>query len=108
MIAELTVPFEPNMEKAHDRKQNKYASLVHDLNKEGIKTSLICFEVGSRGLVTKDNMSRIRSMFKFTRAKCNKQVIRNISKLALLGSYSIWNCTKEPNWDNIEHLNIKA
>ena len=37
MIAELTVPFEQNMEKSHDRKQNKYASLTSDLNRGGLK-----------------------------------------------------------------------
>ena len=33
------------------------------MDKEGIKTSLVCFEVRSYGPVSKDNVSRIRSMF---------------------------------------------
>ena len=33
LIAKLTVPFEQNINKSHDRKQNKYAGLLSDLNK---------------------------------------------------------------------------
>ena len=106
MIAELTVPFEQNTDKAHSRKQNKYASLMLDLNRADLKTSLVCFEVGSRGVITKDNISRLKSMFKFTKATFNKKAIRDISKLALLGSYGIWNSRQDPNWDNIDHMNI--
>ena len=43
MIAELTVPFEQNTDKAHSRKQNKYASLMLDLNRGDLKTSLVLF-----------------------------------------------------------------
>ena len=46
-----------NIETAHERKQNNYASLIFDMNHKkvlGIKMSLVCFEVGSRGLVSKD------------------------------------------------------
>ena len=104
MIAELTVPFETNICKAHERKKNKYASLVVDLNRVGIKTSLICFEVGSRGAVTKANVSSIKSIFKFTKTRFTKKIIKDISKLALLASYGIWNTREQPVWDNIDHL----
>ena len=107
MIAELTVPFETNTQKAHERKHNKYSSLVTDLDRAGIKASLVCFEVGSRGVITKVNVSRIRSLAKFTKTKISKKILRDISKLALLGSYSIWNSREQPVWDNIDHLNFK-
>ena len=94
------------MNKAHEYKQNKYAGLLSDLNKGGVKTSLVCFEVGSRGLVSRDNISRIRSVFKFTKATINKQAINDISRLALLTSYAIWNCRKEPVWDDIAIMKL--
>ena len=53
-LGELTVPFEPNIDNARKRKEEKYSSLVVDIERNGFKCSLTCFEVGSRGLVTKE------------------------------------------------------
>ena len=103
IIAELTVPFEPNIPNAHEIKQSKYAGLLSDLNRAGVNTSLVCFEIGSRGLITQDNVARIRSILKF-----KKQISRDISKLALLGSYAIWNSRKEATRDNISCLKING
>ena len=108
IIAELTVPFEPNIPKAHEIKQSRYAGLLSDLNRAGINTSLVCFEIGSRGLITQDNVARIRSILKFKGVSFKKQISRDISKLALLGSYAIWNSRKEAIWDNISCLKINS
>ena len=108
IIAELTVPFDkPNIPKAHEIKQSRYAGLLSDLNRAGVNTSLkiVCFEIGSRGLITQDNVARIRSILKFKCVSFKKQISRDISKLALLGSYAIWNSRKEAIWDNISCLN---
>ena len=43
IIAELTVPFEPNKPKAHEIKQSRYAGLLSDLNWAGVNASLVCF-----------------------------------------------------------------
>ena len=106
VIGELTVSFEPNIPKAHERKQSRYAGLLSDLNRAGVNTSLVCFEIGSRGLITKDNVARLRSIFKFKGVPFKKQITKDISKLALLGSYAIWNSRKEATWDNISCLKI--
>jgi len=106
MIAELTVPFEQNINKSHDFKQNKYASLLADLNDRGINTSLVCFEVGSRGLVTKENSSRIRTLFKFAQCTFSKSTIKDISKISLLCSYGVWNSRHEQVWDNTTVLKL--
>ena len=108
IIAELTVPFEPNIPKAHEIKQSRYAGLLSDLNQAGVNTSLVCFEIGSRGLITQDNVARIRSILKFKGVSFKKQISRDISKLALLGSYAIWNSRKEAIWDNISCLKING
>ena len=108
IIAELTVPFEPNIPNAHEIKQSRYAGLLSDLNRAGVNTSLVCFEIGSRGLITQDNVARIRSILKFKGVSFKKQISRDISKLALLGSYAIWNSRKEAIWDNISCLKING
>ena len=108
IIAELTVPFEPNIPKAYEIKQSRYAGLLSDLNRAGVNTSLVCFEIGSRGLITQDNEARLRSILKFKGVSFKKQISRDISKLALLGSYAIWNSRKEAVWDNISCFKING
>jgi hypothetical protein len=45
IIFELTIPFEQNIQAAHDRKINKYAGLTSDLREQGYDAKLICFEI---------------------------------------------------------------
>ena len=107
IIAELTVPFEPNIPKTHEIKQSRYGGPLSDLNRAGVNTSLVCFEIGSRGLITQDNVASLRSILKFKSVslkKKKKQISRDISRLALLGSHAIWNSRKEAIWDNISCL----
>ena len=63
IIIELTIPFEQNIHKAHERKLNKYAGLTSDLQEQGYDTKLLCVEVGSRGLITDSNMCSFQSIF---------------------------------------------
>ena len=109
IIAELTVPFEPNIPKTHEIKQSRYGGLLSDLNRAGVNTSLVCFEIGSRGLITQDNVASLRSILKFKSVSLKKkQVSRDIFKFALLGSLAIWNSRKEAIWDNISCLKING
>ena len=55
VLIELTVPFEPNIRKARERKLERYCQLNHDIKANNIESHLICFEIGSRGVVSKDN-----------------------------------------------------
>ncbi|KAI8485198.1 hypothetical protein Bbelb_371230 [Branchiostoma belcheri] len=68
-LYELTVPFEQNIKRSHDRKTDKYAALVADLETAGITTTLNCFEVGSRGLITPENKCRLKNIFKTYRSR---------------------------------------
>ena len=97
-LVELTVPFEPNIAKAHDRKQGKYLDLVSDITDNGFACDLTCFEVGSRGLITPNNVGYIDKVFSFVGARSKKSFLRELSKLALLSSYTIWNARQEPAW----------
>ena len=101
ILAELTCPFEPYIDSANARKTEKYSSLKSDIDLSGYKCQLICFEIGSRGLVTRNNKKKLAEITRFAKnggkmkMKCHYQ---QISKLAVLTSYSIYNARREPEW----------
>lgn len=106
LIMELTVPFEMNINDAHNRKMDRYGSLVLDLQTAGYRTELIRVEIGSRGLITKDNQNRIKSIFKFTGNRAPKSIFKDLCKSALLCSYALWNSRHEPQWTDCPYLKI--
>ncbi len=107
VIFELTVPFELNVEKRHADKMNKYASLVNDLHDIGYTCDLICFEVGSRGHISKDNRERLLNVLKSLKlGKQIKKVSSHISKLSLLSSFSLFHAKDEPTWIECNLLSI--
>ena len=106
-IIELTVPFETNIEKAHTRKTNKYAPLCQDIKNQGYTVDYWALEIGSHGYVNKNNAASLKSIIK--QFKCNiqpKKLSVTLSKLALLGSYSIYISRNEPNWDVDNYIKI--
>ena len=105
-IFELTVPFETNINSAHERKISKYLTIQSDIIQNGYKCFLNCFEIGARGLVTSENMVRMKQTFKFIGQKSSKSMIKELSKISLISSYSIWNARHEPNWDAASYLKI--
>ena len=99
-IIELTVPFETNIDTAHARKVDKYASLVNDIRDAGYHCSSIMIEVGSRGLITKDNRARLEDIIKKLKCDCKYAKLRDdITKSVLTSSYSIFCARKEPEWN---------
>ena len=102
-LVELTVPFETNTDKAHSRKQSKYADLVDDLNQKGYKCRLFCVEVGSRGLITHDNEKRFCSIFQASRKEV-RTLKKELSNLALVSSYTIWNARHCAVWENSPNI----
>ena len=105
LLAELTVPFESHIDSAHERKSEKYASLRHDIQAQGFSCDLICFEIGTSGLVTKENKRRITRLFRFVKDSSKMQShIKTISKIAILTSFAIYNARKEPTWSKPTYL----
>ncbi len=51
ILIELTVCFETNFGKSAQRKENRYGSLINDIQSSGFTCELITIETGSRGLV---------------------------------------------------------
>ncbi len=63
--------------KAHDRKHEKYRGLVSDIVDNGFACDLTCFEVGSRGLITPDNVGYINKVFSFFNIYKSDEVFRD-------------------------------
>jgi len=106
-LVELTVPFETNIQKAHARKTQKYSDLVSDISDNGFNCDLTCLEVGSRGLITPDNVGNIVTVVSFVKGKPQKSFAKELSKLALLTSYTIWNARQEPSWGSDDQPYVK-
>ena len=64
LLIELTVPFECNISDAHKRKQDRYEALVHDLNETKYDVTYEAIEVGQRGLINKENKTRLKNILK--------------------------------------------
>ncbi len=62
ILIELTVCFETNFEKSIQRKENRYGSLLNDMQSTGFTYELITIEVRSRGLVSVDNRSKLTTI----------------------------------------------
>ena len=65
---------------------------------------LICLEIGSRGFLSKDNKAQINRILSIVKVRKSKPVYIECSKLALLGSYAIYNARFEPNWVTLTDL----
>ena len=99
-LMELTVPFERNIDSAHQLKMDRYASLVTDINHTGWNCSLLAVEIGSRGLITKENKLRITKICKKLTCATKYPDLKNmLSRSALTSSYSIFLARRDNNWD---------
>ena len=100
VMLELTCPFDSNIVRSHEFKQEKYSPLVADLARH-YRTKYYPVEVSVRGQITKSNKARLKSLLYEC---CNdpkgilKTLLVNCSKISLLSSYSIFSARKEPSW----------
>ena len=108
VIFELTCPWDSNIDRSHDFKEQKYSPLVADLS-ANYRVSLFSIEISARGFISKSNKARLKS---FAFKCCNdaklvtKSLIRVCSKASLLSSYSIFSARMEPSWNNPAPLRI--
>ena len=108
LILELTVPFELNIQNAHKRKNNKYASLVDDIESNNVQTDFIALEIGSRGFIDSDNMKRLKNLYEYIdSSKLSFKDFKNtISKLAIVSSFVIFSARNDPTWNNVDLLSV--
>ena len=95
---ELTVPWDSGTDNAKQRKEDRYDSLVEDIKGQGWTCSHTTLEIGSRGLVTQRNKSTLIWLCNLAREQKKSHVISTCSKLALLGSYSLWVARHSKDW----------
>ena len=94
------MPFETNVDKANKLKTDRYAALVGDISDAGYKCTLIPFEIGSRGLITKSNKSRLRGLLRTLKSNVPYTALKNnISKKSLMSSFSIFQARHEKEWN---------
>ena len=97
-LVELTVPWDSGTEGAKQRKEDRYDSLVEDIKGKGWICSHTTLEIGSRGLITQRNRSTLIWLCNLAREQKISNVISTCSKLALLGSYSLWVARHSKDW----------
>ncbi len=63
LLFELEVCFETNFEKSVQRNENRYGSLLNDIQSTGFTCELVIIDVGTRGLVPVDNRSKLTTIY---------------------------------------------
>ena len=76
------------MDEAHSRKLAKYDDLVKRVREGGYHAGCIAVEVGSRGLLVKDELSLIQDILR-TPGRAITELAASISRAAI-GSFRIW------------------
>ena len=97
-IFELTCPAETRIDAAHELKIDKYAHFVTDI--KNYATQVTAFEIGAHtGLITKENNVRISNLYKYCKKGIKKKTfVQNLSSIALLSSYHLFNNRNEAEW----------
>ena len=99
VLFELSVPFEINIIDTHSRKVERYEKLISDLENCGFKVSYYAFEIGSRGYISKENLTRIKSIIHKFGDKSNfAELKQRIIKTSLVCSFIIYHSKFEVNW----------
>ena len=97
----LTVPIEDNIVQCHIDKENKYAKLLDNLNKNQWTGKIFGLEVGSRGYVAKSFCFALRKL------GLGQEVVRRLRRAVSLMcrrySYSIYLSRKTEIWSPWEH-----
>ena len=99
-LIELTVPWDTstNLQAATTRKAERYRELTTTIQGNGFKCHNIPLEVGTRGFINAKNKSILTQLCHSLRITKVSNVVKNYSKLALLGSFTIWNARYSSDW----------
>ena len=103
-IFELTVPAEPRLDIAHTLKTNSYSHFSSDIKSHKVK--VIPFEVGSNtGHINNENKRRLHTLHSYCMKDIKlKRFKENISAIAILSSYYIFNCRNQEVWSTPDHI----
>ena len=104
ILLELTIPFTRNVGAANKRKRTRYEFLAGDIEEMGYRWMNIPLEICSRGHITSKNRETLLYVCRTFKIAKFQQVIKNCSKLALLGSYTIFNARSANEWSGSGYL----
>ena len=97
-LMELTVPLPHNAQAANNKKLQKYTQLEIALAEQRFQVYLMSFEICSNGHITKRNKTSMEHTLKKFKIKLSKNVVMNMSKIALLCTMSIFHAYQATDW----------
>ena len=109
VVFELTCPWDNNIERSHNFKEEKYSSLVSDLSHD-FTVFQFSVEVSVRGQLTGPNKARLKNLsYRCCRdpKAVSKSLYEIMSKATLLSSFSIFCARREPSWMSPAPLIVK-
>ena len=89
ILLELTVPYESNVISAQDRKTQRYAPLVADIESNGFRCSLYTVEIGARGIIPAGTMKLMKTITGASKSRV-KLCLTDISRAVVQCSYLIF------------------
>ena len=105
-MMELTIPSESNLDNAHTRKHDCYASLISDLRFSSYYTRFFSLKVGSWRFLSDSNYSVLKSILPAQSSISPRRLRYDLSRLATLCSYTIFRSCSEPSWTSPLLLSI--
>ena len=87
------------MSAALQRKTERYQDLTTEIQGNGFKCLNIPLEIGTRGFINAKNKNILTQLCHGLRITKVSSVVKNCSKLALLGSFTIWNARYSSDWN---------
>ena len=97
-LFELTCPLERNIHTANNYKREKYSGMQSDLEDKGWKVYLVPNEVSSRGQILRTTKSSIIYTLKQFKIKAEQLLFKQLSKIALLSTFSIFHAYQTKEW----------
>ena len=100
-LVELTLPWDTpeNLDAAAARKAERYKELTTNIQGNGFKCLNIPLEIGTRGFINAKNKNILTQLCHGLRITKVSKVVKNCSKLAVLGSFSIWKASYFSGWN---------
>ena len=100
---ELTIPHNSleAMNNAQRRKKSKenYQLVLSEMDKQGLKASLVTLEVGALGHSLQQTHSEFRCVFPTLSKKTVRQLFDEAGKIVIICSYIIFRARSETTWN---------
>ena len=109
IMMELSIPFETNIDSTHAIKVERYRQLITNIEENNYDINYYPIEIGSRGLISKENEARLKSFFKKTTKEISfARVKSTLCKTVLISSFIIYHSKYEDSWINPRYVTIES